>query len=153
MFTADPRMTADKIIADLRDLYGTEFTAADIRGYCASHNVSYQTVTKRLTNFKVGKGKWNLEVTTRAVENIEKSFSAPAVEHKLEQNLVPEKDDTFVHFGPFSDLKAILKSRLFYPTFITGLSGNGKTFGVEQACAQLKRELIRVNITLSLIHI
>ncbi len=148
MFTADPRMTADKIIADLRDLYGTEFTAADIRGYCASHNVSYQTVTKRLTNFKVGKGKWNLEVTTRAVENIEKSFSAPAVEHKLEQNLVPEKDDTFVHFGPFSDLKAILKSRLFYPTFITGLSGNGKTFGVEQACAQLKRELIRVNITI-----
>ena len=141
-------MTADKIIADLRDLYGTEFTAADIRGYCASHNVSYQTVTKRLTNFKVGKGKWNLEVTTRAVENIEKSFSAPAVEHKLEQNLVPEKDDTFVHFGPFSDLKAILKSRLFYPTFITGLSGNGKTFGVEQACSQLKRELIRVNITI-----
>ena len=148
MFTADPRMTADKIIAELRDLYGTEFTAADIRGYCASHNVSYQTVTKRLTNFKVGKGKWNLEVTTRAVENIEKSFSAPAVEHKLEQNLVPEKDDTFVHFGPFSDLKASLKSRLFYPTFITGLSGNGKTFGVEQACAQLKRELIRVNITI-----
>ena len=148
MFTADPRMTADKIIADLRDLYGTEFTAADIRGYCASHNVSYQTVTKRLTDFKVGKGKWNLEVTTKAVENIEKSYSAPAVEPKLEQNLVPEKDDTFVHFGPFSDLKAILKSRLFYPTFITGLSGNGKTFGVEQACAQLKRELIRVNITI-----
>ena len=37
---------------------------------------------------------------------------------------------------------------MFYPTFITGLSGNGKTFGVEQACAQLKRELIRVNITI-----
>ncbi len=148
MFTADPRMTADKIIAELRDLYGSEFTAADIRGYCASHNVSYQTVTKRLTQFKVGKGKWNLEVTTKAVENIEKSFNAPAVEPKLEQNLIPEKDDTFVHFGPFSDLKAIIKSNLFYPTFITGLSGNGKTFGVEQACAQLKRELIRVNITI-----
>ena len=148
MFTADPRMTADKIIAELRDLYGSEFTAADIRGYCASHNVSYQTVTKRLTQFKVGKGKWNLEVTTKAVENIEKSFNAPAVQPKLEQNLIPEKDDTFVHFGPFSDLKAIIKSNLFYPTFITGLSGNGKTFGVEQACAQLKRELIRVNITI-----
>ena len=148
MFTADPRMTADKIIAELRDLYGTEFTAADIRGYCASHNVSYQTVTKRLTDFKVGKGKWNLEVTLDKVEEIERSYNAPAVEPKLEQNLIPEKDDTFVHFGPFSDLKAIIKSNLFYPTFITGLSGNGKTFGVEQACAQLKRELIRVNITI-----
>merc|ERR1712196_165878 len=41
-----------------------------------------------------------------------------------------------------------LESKLFYPIFITGLSGNGKTFGVEQACAQLNRELIRVNITI-----
>ena len=147
-FVADPRMTADKIIAELRDLYGTEFTAADVRGYCASHNVSYQTVAKRIEKYKVGRGKWNLEVTLDKVEEIERSYNAPAVEPKLEQNLVPEKDDTFVHFAPFSDLKAILKSRLFYPTFITGLSGNGKTFSVEQACSQLKRELIRVNITI-----
>ena len=39
-FVADPRMTADKIISELRDLYGSEFTAADVRGYCASHNLS-----------------------------------------------------------------------------------------------------------------
>ena len=51
-------------------------------------------------------------------------------------------------FGGFADLKKIVKSNLFYPTFITGLSGNGKTFGVEQACAQLNRELVRVNITI-----
>ena len=66
----------------------------------------------------------------------------------VEQNLTPEKDDTFVKFGPFNDLKKIIQSKQFYPTFITGLSGNGKTFGVEQACAQLNRELIRVNITI-----
>jgi midasin (ATPase involved in ribosome maturation) len=66
----------------------------------------------------------------------------------IEQNLIPEKDDTFVKFGNFNDVKKIIQSRLFYPTFITGLSGNGKTFSVEQACAQLKRELIRVNITI-----
>jgi midasin (ATPase involved in ribosome maturation) len=112
------------------------------------NDIAYQTVTKKIKEFNVGRGKWNLEVTQKVVEDIEKSYNAPAVEPKLEQNLIPEKDDTFVHFGPFSDLKAILKSRLFYPTFITGLSGNGKTFGVEQACAQLKRELIRVNITI-----
>ena len=63
-------------------------------------------------------------------------------------NFVPTKDETFVPFGNFADLKKIIKSKIFYPTFITGLSGNGKTFGVEQACAQLNRELIRVNITI-----
>ena len=66
----------------------------------------------------------------------------------VEQNLIPQKDDTFVQFGNFPNIKKIIKSRLFYPTFITGLSGNGKTFSVEQACAQLGRELIRVNITI-----
>ena len=54
----------------------------------------------------------------------------------------------FRSFGNFSDIKKIISSRQYYPIFITGLSGNGKTFSVEQACAQLKRELIRVNITI-----
>ena len=141
-------MTREEIIEGLKNSYGTEFTAADVRGFCAMNDIAYQTVTKKLEKFKVGRGKWNLEVTTKAVENIEKSFSAPAVEPTVQQNLVPLKDDTFVKFGCFNDLKKIIHSRLFYPTFITGLSGNGKTFGVEQACAQLNRELIRVNITI-----
>ncbi|MEC8551921.1 MAG: AAA family ATPase, partial [Pseudomonadota bacterium] len=51
-------------------------------------------------------------------------------------------------FGNFTDVKKIIRSKIFYPTFITGLSGNGKTFSVEQACADLNRELIRVNITI-----
>ena len=141
-------MTREEIIQGLKANYGTEFTAADVKGFCAMNDIAYQTVTKKLEQFKVGRGKWNLEVTTKVVENIENSFAAPAVEPKLEQNLIPETDDTFVRFGPFSDIKTILQTRMFYPTFITGLSGNGKTFGVEQACAQLKRELIRVNITI-----
>ena len=141
-------MTSDKLIEELRSLYGTEFTFADVKGYCISHGVSESTVMKKINKYRVGRGRYNLKVTTKAVQNIEKSFSAPAVEPKLEQNLIPAKDDTFVNFGPFNDLKAILKANLFYPTFITGLSGNGKTFGVEQACAQLNKELIRVNITI-----
>ena len=63
------------------------------------------------------------------------------------ENLVPEVDDLFVAFGEFKSVKKILQSKLFYPIYITGLSGNGKTFGVEQACAQLKRDVIRVNFT------
>ena len=142
------KMTRDEIIEGLRSTYGKEFTAADVKGFCAMNDIAYQTVTKKLKEFNVGRGKWNLEVTTKAVENIEKSFSAPAVEPTVTQDLVPEQDNTFVKFGPFNDVKKVIQSKQFYPTFITGLSGNGKTFGVEQACAQLKRELIRVNITI-----
>jgi len=141
-------LNTNQLISSLQSLYGTEFTAADVRGYCASNNTTYHTVTKRLDQYKVGRGKWNLEVTTKVVEDIENSFNSPAVEPQVQQNIIPEKDDTFVKFGPFNDIKSILKAGIFYPTFITGLSGNGKTFSVEQACAQLNRELIRVNITI-----
>ena len=112
------------------------------------NGANYQTVSNKLSDYKVGRGKWNLEVTQDRVEEIERSFQNVAVLPEHHQNLIPDKDDTFVKFGSFADVKKILQSRLFYPTFITGLSGNGKTFSVEQACAQLKRELIRVNITI-----
>ena len=112
------------------------------------NGTTYQTVSKKLDQFKVGRGKWNLEVTPQKVEEIERTYVAPAAMPAVEQNLIPAKDDTFVKFGNYSDIKKIIQSRVFYPTFITGLSGNGKTFSVEQACAQLGRELIRVNLTI-----
>ena len=148
IMTFEIKMTQDEIIEGLRSTYGKEFTAPDVRGFCRMNDIAYQTVTKKIKQFSVGRGKWNLEVTTKAVENIEKSFSAPSVEPTVPQDLVPSKDDTFVKFGPFNDVKKVIQSKQFYPTFITGLSGNGKTFSVEQACAQLGRELIRVNITI-----
>jgi hypothetical protein len=141
-------LSSDYIRTSLQNLYGNSVTGADIRAWCNLNDANYQTVTKKLDEFKVGRGKWNLEVTQQKVEEIERTFQAPAVVPPVEQNLIPEKDDTFVKFGNFADVKKIIQSRLFYPTFITGLSGNGKTFSVEQACAQLKRELIRVNITI-----
>ena len=144
------KMTEQQAVDGLRSTYGTEFTAADVRAFCAMNDIGYATISKKIKKYKVSKGKWNLEITQQSVENIEKSFSAPAVQPvvEVERNLVPEKDDTFVKFGSFSDVKKIIQSKLFYPAFITGLSGNGKTFSVEQACAQLGRELIRVNITI-----
>lgn len=63
-------------------------------------------------------------------------------------SLVPSKMSNFVPFGNFTDIKQILSSGIFFPVFITGLSGNGKTLMVEQVCAQLKKELFRVNITI-----
>jgi len=141
------RVNADSLINSLRDLYGNTISAADVRAYCASTGISYPTVTNKLDNYKTGRGKWNLTVQ-EARQQLETVAAAPAVVPPIEQNLIPQKDDTFVKFGNFNDLRKIIQSRLFYPTFITGLSGNGKTFSVEQACAQLGRELIRVNITI-----
>jgi hypothetical protein len=137
-----------QLIESLKELYGSEITTGDLRGFCASRGLNYQTVTRRLEDYKTGRGRWNLEVTPSVVGKMEQAYQAPAALPAVEQNLIPDKDDTFVKFGNFNDIKKIIQSRIFYPTFITGLSGNGKTFGVEQACAQLKRELIRVNITI-----
>ena len=141
-------VTDAQLIESLQNLYGPEITSGDLRGFCAYRNLNYQTISNKLAQYKTDRGRWNLEVTQERVEEIERSYQAPAALPAVEQNLIPDKDDTFVKFGNFNDIKKIIQSRLFYPTFITGLSGNGKTFSVEQACAQLKRELIRVNITI-----
>lgn len=61
---------------------------------------------------------------------------------------IPEKYENYVPFGFYKDLMQIVKSKQFYPVFITGLSGNGKTMMVEQVCAALQRECIRVNISI-----
>jgi hypothetical protein len=141
-------MTDEQLISELRSAFGTELTAADIKGYCASQDLSYPTVTRRLEPYKTDRGRWNLEVTQERVEEIERSYSAPAVLPRSEQNFVPQKNSTFVPFGSFRDIKKIIESRIFYPVFVTGLSGNGKTLGIEQACAQLGRELVCANITI-----
>jgi hypothetical protein len=142
-------MTQDQIIEELKSLYGTEITTSDVNAYCAMHDISYPTITRRLENYKSGRGRWNLEVTQERVAEIETAYNSPSVIPPQEKHsMIPDKDDSFVPFGNFADLKKIIKSEIFYPVFITGLSGNGKTFSVEQACAYLKRELIRVNITI-----
>ena len=109
--------------------------------------------------FKLSRGVYKLPVNgiVNPSKNA-KQISVPEVKQKISkqiqttesatENLVPNKEDTFVPFGNYKDIKNIVKSGIFYPTFITGLSGNGKTLGVQQACAELSREMIRVNITI-----
>ena len=136
-----------QLIESIQELYGPEITSGDLKGFCASRSLNYQTVSNKLSRHKIGRGRWNFEITQDKVEEIERSFQSVAILPDHQQDLIPDKDDTFVKFGNFNDIKKIIQSRLFYPTFITGLSGNGKTLSVEQACSQLKRELIRVNVT------
>jgi hypothetical protein len=146
-------VNSEQLVSELLDLFGPEITTGDLRGFCVSRSLNYQTVTRYLEDFKTSRGRWNLEITVKDIENLENTYVSPSVPgvgviESVKQNLIPQKDDTFVKFGNFADIRKIIQSGLFYPTFVTGLSGNGKTFSVEQACAQLNRELIRVNITI-----
>ena len=116
------------------------------------------------TDYKVGKSLFKLPtendvVTSKSSGESEKVLTTKAPEtdtvseaayvvSSLTGDIVPKKDPVFVAFGNYPDVKSIIKSKMFYPVFITGLSGNGKTMGVTQACAENKRELIRVNITI-----
>ena len=112
-------------------------------------------------DYKVGKSLFKLPVEGDVVKNetpnkeaekiltpVETKKEAAYIVSSLTGNIVPKKDPIFVSFGNYPDIKPIVKSNRFYPVFITGLSGNGKTMGVTQACAEAKRELIRVNITI-----
>jgi len=137
-------VTTEDLVTYLTDKVGTEVTTKNLFEASEHFNCSLATVKKRLKSYKQGIGKYDLTIQ----EKLEKTYQAPAAIPVIEENLVPSKDENFVPFGNFSDVKKIIKSKIFYPTFITGLSGNGKTFSVEQACADLNRELIRVNITI-----
>ena len=85
---------------------------------------------------------------TAAPENAEATMVNLVATNMEKQNLIPGKFDGFVPWGNFSLIEKVVKSGMFYPIFITGLSGNGKTLMVEQVCAKLNKELIRVNITI-----
>jgi len=107
--------------------------------------------------FKLTRGVYKLPVEgiVNPSKNVKQKVSKKSdvvskqisVSQSSADNLVPTKEQTFVPFGNYKDIKNIIKSNIFYPTFITGLSGNGKTLNIIQSCAELKRELIRVNIT------
>ena len=115
--------------------------------------------------YKVSRGVYSLpvdgdispKIKEDIISELPKEETAPAVDtvnqaafviSSLTGNIIPTKDPVFVRWGYFKDIKSIVSSKQFYPIFITGLSGNGKTMNVSQACAQAKRECIRVNITI-----
>lgn len=98
---------------------------------------------------KVGRGVYAMANAVRAVDNV---VEMPAPKHEqptLEiKSMIPSKDPNYVPFGNHKDIDAIVKSGLFYPTYITGPTGNGKSTMVEQVCAKHKKNLIRVNLNM-----
>ena len=112
---------------------------------------SVAPATKKVAKKKVAKKatvKAVAPVATLVADADDSADGASSVRSSLLDSLVPAKSKNFVPFGSFNDVHTIIASEMFYPVFVTGLSGNGKTFGVEQACAKAGRECIRVNLTI-----
>jgi len=104
---------------------------------------------------RVKRGTYDLSTlmvgATSSVVQLPVTTPKMVIQPKLQtviENLVPQVDPTYVPFGFYRDLSKVVKSNNFYPTFISGLSGNGKTTMIEQVCAKLKRECMRVNISI-----
>ena len=143
----------------------------DLTNIANSADLKFPHWLTRVPTYKAGRGLWSIpvngapaikagELLAMAGQNLPDSTPVsnivPAVEDTTiamtkgstsTTSAIPDKDPLFVSHGHFSDVNSILKSEMFYPVFVTGLSGNGKTFMVEQACAKTGRELFRVNIT------
>ena len=110
----------------------------------------------KIDEYKSGRGKWcfanttSMSTVSETVTPEPKTETVKATAEVLDvagDNLVPTVSEEFVAWGNFRDINAVLKSNMFYPMVITGHSGNGKTFGVEQSCARLAKECVRVNFT------
>ena len=147
---------------------GAILTRKEINDFLDSKNLSKNISSWLNKNLdKVGRGKYQLPLGTQsksktietkipkveitpqvAVTNNQPQETVNLMANTETQNLIPSHFEGFVPWGHCPTIKKIIKSKMFYPVFITGLSGNGKTLMVEELHSQLKKELIRVNITI-----
>jgi hypothetical protein len=96
---------------------------------------------------KVKRGTYRIDMSAVVIPFNEKKTVTAITSITNDEVFVPAKDSTFVQWGHCKDVVSIIKAGMFYPVYITGLSGNGKTMMVEQACAKANREYVRVQIT------
>ena len=140
--------------------YGrVEISRSEINDFVKSGEISNPSWLKN-AKYLVSRGVYSLPIagndfspTLTDVPLVEEPVNevvskAAFVVSSLIGNIVPDKDPVFVPWGYFKDIKKIVSSKAFYPIFVTGLSGNGKTMNVSQACAAANRECIRVNVTI-----
>ena len=135
---------------------GATLAMSDVTSIREEHGLGWPSWFVR-PPYRVGRGLFKLPVEGESItpiiskpivnESVVEETEAVMAYHNPTESLVPSKDPLYVPFGHFNDIYSIVKSGLYYPAFVTGLSGNGKTFMIEQACAKAKREFFRVNIT------
>lgn len=143
----------ENFLSDLKKQFGnTTFSRKSLLDFCEKNQYKNFNWFTNSETYKISRGKYKLpyeesspqrtQPQSTYINNILTSGDI------IQENNVPDVDPLFVKHGDFDLVSKILSSNIFYPMFITGLSGNGKTFGVEQACAKNGRELFRVNITI-----
>jgi MoxR-like ATPase len=157
-FTEDQRK---ELITKLVTQFGNRVSKDSILDFCSKHNLPNPHFLTSRRDIKSGKD-YMLDLFYEKGEEMKREDveqTAPALQAQVMQfkpkratveadSTIPQKDNTYVPFGFFKQLEQILKSHIFYPVFITGLSGNGKTTMVEQVAAKLRRDCIRVNISI-----
>ena len=174
---SNKRVTVDEFGAATKKMFGTlEVTKTQMETVSATYNISIPSKCKYAEQISDSPVVRRIVVTEEVsapdkVAEIVLNPIAPLTETELSEHqkavavttvlaertsaasldstisFIPKVDNAFVSWGNISDIKRILKSRLFFPVYLTGMSGNGKTFGIEQTCAMLGREMIRVNFT------
>lgn len=149
------------VVSNLSTLFGKTVSRKDLINHFKTKNESIPNWLVNGSQYRLDRGLINLAgdavasvTNTVQTQSLEIAMQAQVVPLKQKKmitevgNLVPTRDTTYVPFGFYKDLESIVKSKAFYPLFITGLTGNGKTTMVEQVCAKLSRECIRVNISI-----
>ena len=125
-----------------------------------ANGFSYNGASSTFMKHKSGRGKWDLSRIGNSptqTASVSIASDAPVVPQRIklsavqsvsnDEIFVPASDPNFVPWGEYSNIKRIVDSRMFFPLYISGMSGNGKTLMVEQACAKSKREYVRVQIS------
>ena len=136
------------ISATYPDRNNQEFTPKEILSVARKLGLS-DGQAKKFTesNPRVRWGVYKLEGLVVPFQKKEDKIMTSVASIMNDEVFVPQKDESFVSWGHFKDVVSVIKSSIFYPIYVTGLSGNGKTMMVEQACAKLNREYVRVQIT------
>lgn len=170
MKTVDRSLFLDSIVKEYGDV--ASVSRQQIIDVCEKYNIKWPSWFVNDSSRRVGRGLYSVsDNATTVMKSVNKKpvvkadiASAVPVAQVTEVanasdmqmalqgsseaiSLVPSKASGYVPFGHFTDVRMIIKSRKFYPTYITGLSGNGKTMMIEQIAAQENRELVRANIT------
>jgi len=154
-----------QLVSDLIQAFGKTASRKDVIAFVKQKDVKMPNWLINGATYRAARGLINLDAFGSDKVNNIPATPAPEIEAlpalqaqvvQLRQkrmvseveDLVPIKDTNYVPFGFYKDLESIIKSKVFYPVFITGLTGNGKTTMVEQVCSKLKRECVRVNVSI-----
>lgn len=149
--TAPQQSLINSIVANFPDQ--TEFYPRTIYSLAETIGINRKDADRLIKSQpKVRRGIYNLEGLVLPFRNLNETKEMPKLSASVQSILndevyVPKLESTYVKWGNYKDIEQIVSSNVFYPVYVAGLSGNGKTMMIEQACAKTNRQYVRVQIT------